>query len=617
MPLSLLSRRLLRPGPTLPLPRARIPSGWEKTCGTVRNMAGGSRPRRNRNHSNEESMIGQAINRMRGKYTNNIVVEVINAWHVDWAQDLFPCKDILREASLRIRVLTRADHLSKEALQYQMHRARTSASRTGKDIAVVAMDVSQAHTVKLKQMKPFLEVLAGAQEVVGQGERSIVVCGLPNAGKSSLIHALTKSRTMEVKKKKETHLPKVSAQAGFTMGTKSHSIYHPHNKKKLISLLDTPGLRSRLEYQKQDQTANLLAVSAMEIPKGYLQDEELRRAIVQQLFDGLERYRQIDSNPNNLKLEDLMPGTDYAANDVRDLILAVRNGSHGGLVMERSKPLKEGADQLFPIAVGPNMGSPVVAMNGRAKYLQLVGAGKKESVRETMDMTSKEDSDGEHQKNSTMEQKGKRPRDADKREKRSGREATARETMDMRTRRETNVKQQQLQKSTNEQKDKRSRKADKDKQNGNDISRLPEYQEQRLKCIQCAGFIKRKKNLDFRGTSYQRITSWSEEDIRQFFTRACEAFGHDPFRHGHVQYLMKDSFVRTLAHKWKLRSRRKVYKKLGGDLGGYPVPNEKRRRLFQKDSRVPLQITKCRNQSQEACWRHLDSVEYELRKRRK
>ena len=162
---------------------------------------------------------------------------------------------------LRIRVLTRADLLSDAALRYQIRRAEKLRDKDRtmytKDIAVVAMDLGNEN-IKLKELKPFLEILAGAEKVVEEltAEQtaeikpagSIVVCGLPNAGKSSLIRALTKERTLRVRKKKHYHLPKVSQTAGWTLGLKKHTVETKIDNNKgnyQVSLTDTPGLRPR------------------------------------------------------------------------------------------------------------------------------------------------------------------------------------------------------------------------------------------------------------------------------------------------------------------------------------------------------------------------------------
>eukprot|EP00580_Thalassiosira_gravida_P015671 CAMPEP_0201664424 /NCGR_PEP_ID=MMETSP0494-20130426/5893_1 /ASSEMBLY_ACC=CAM_ASM_000839 /TAXON_ID=420259 /ORGANISM="Thalassiosira gravida, Strain GMp14c1" /LENGTH=321 /DNA_ID=CAMNT_0048143189 /DNA_START=52 /DNA_END=1014 /DNA_ORIENTATION=+ len=232
----------------------------------------------------EERMIAQAI-RTIGERQYPVVIEVINACHVDWASRQLPSRALLRRnAKLWVRVLTHADLLSEEALRYQMERASimvdndeeydmsmmTMADATKKNknnnitsdyrIPVIALNLSdvEAGVAKGKALRPVKELLLGAKMIVGQATKTpkILVCGLPNAGKSSFIYPLTKHRTMTIKKKKDYHLPKINKTAGWTLGTKSHAFEikilkdskngGKHHKKETVSLTDTPGMRPRL-----------------------------------------------------------------------------------------------------------------------------------------------------------------------------------------------------------------------------------------------------------------------------------------------------------------------------------------------------------------------------------
>ena len=143
----------------------------------------------------------------------------------------------------------------------------------------------------------------------------LLVCGVPNAGKSSFIYPLTKHRTLAVKKKKGSfHLPSINATAGWTMGTKSHvfdakvprdgSSSHKH-KTESISLDDTPGLRPRLDnlMENDELLASWLCTRGMKAPKGMLSKTNndvnyntLEKYIIQILWAGLKR-RKISQQP--------------------------------------------------------------------------------------------------------------------------------------------------------------------------------------------------------------------------------------------------------------------------------------------------------------------------------
>ena len=97
-------------------------------------------------------------------------------------------------------------------------------------IPVVALNL-QDTTIKNSKLRPIMEMLYGAKvAAASKCDQSIttttklLVCGVPNAGKSSFIYPLTKHRTLQVKKKKGSfHLPSINIIPGWTMVTKSHA----------------------------------------------------------------------------------------------------------------------------------------------------------------------------------------------------------------------------------------------------------------------------------------------------------------------------------------------------------------------------------------------------------
>ena len=130
--------------------------------------------------------------------------------------------------------------------------------------------------------------------------------------------------------------------------------------------------------------------------------------------------------------------------------------------------------------------------------------------------------------------------------------------------------------------------------------RLPEHQH-KLECMKCAGFVKANRLGELSGTYYPRVLDWKEHDIRSFYSRMTEAFFGEKWRY--ARHLMNDSLALTLKNKYKLTSRRKVFKKFASkDLGGYPVVSEERPRRFQSDKPVPLlEPIVCTNRSKSAC----------------
>ena len=134
-----------------------------------------------------------------------------------------------------------------------------------------------------------------------------------------------------------------------------------------------------------------------------------------------------------------------------------------------------------------------------------------------------------------------------------------------------------------------------------DVIRLPRYQRE-LRCMRCAGFVKCDGRARHYGCRYPRLVGWKEDDIRAFYSRAAEAFGVS-LQHrsdSRFRYLFKDSLACTLKNKFQYSSRAKVYKRLGHDLGGWPVLSENRPWLFRNDRPVPFKI-QCTNRSRTAC----------------
>jgi 50S ribosome-binding GTPase len=157
---------------------------------------------------------------------------------------------VITNSTVRIRCLTHADFISDDALRHQIavaeeqEQQRYHGTYRPSDFfptAIIALNLK--NVTKTKQLRPVQLAIFGAAHVARH--KQILVCGVPNSGKSSLILPLTKQRTMEVRNKKAFHLPKVSDRAGMTIAVKKHVM--EANTHGEVTLIDTPGLRPRLE----------------------------------------------------------------------------------------------------------------------------------------------------------------------------------------------------------------------------------------------------------------------------------------------------------------------------------------------------------------------------------
>ena len=81
----------------------------------------------------EERAISQAIRTIRER-NYQVVIEVMNACHVDWAERQLPIRKDSNVHKIWARVLTHSDLLSREALQYQMERASIIRNHTSNNL---------------------------------------------------------------------------------------------------------------------------------------------------------------------------------------------------------------------------------------------------------------------------------------------------------------------------------------------------------------------------------------------------------------------------------------------------------------------------------------------------
>ena len=371
----------------------------------------------------EERAISQAIRTIRER-NYQVVIEVMNACHVDWAERQLPIRKDSNVHKIWARVLTHTDLLSREALQYQMKRASIIRNHTSNNddnsyqIPVVALNLQDTN-LKQTKLRPVMEMLFGTKAVAVAttttsevSSSKLLVCGVPNAGKSSFIYPLTKHRTLAVKKKKGSfHLPSINATAGWTMGTKSHvfDIKVPRDgsssnkhKTESVSLDDTPGLRPRLEnlMENDELLASWLCTRGMKAPKGMLSKTNndksyntLEKYIVQILWRGLKRHAEISSSQQEPLFEEFespdalwehyLNNNGTQSKSLDSFIRTVTLGEYGGYIIEEEEYIptttttttqqqqqqEEEEEELYI-----NQDSTIVAMNQSAKLLTDIGS---------------------------------------------------------------------------------------------------------------------------------------------------------------------------------------------------------------------------------------------------
>lgn len=128
----------------------------------------------------------------------------------------------LQESAVRIKCLSHADTLSDQALSHQIQIAQEQSEQSGgrEPVATFALNLKDASHGG-KPFRKIRDALCGVVKLVGENKKALI-CGLPNAGKSSLVLPLTAARTLAVRKKGAHHLPKVSKRAGRTLGMEKH-----------------------------------------------------------------------------------------------------------------------------------------------------------------------------------------------------------------------------------------------------------------------------------------------------------------------------------------------------------------------------------------------------------
>jgi ribosome biogenesis GTPase A len=503
-----------------------------------------------RSRDDEEYHSGRAL-RFLQETQPNIVV------HVEDVQlsaiKLLPrvAEATIQSAPIRIKVLTHVDTVSDAALRQQIQTVQEVDDRirfpNQEPIAIFALNL-QTVEIKARELSEIRDALFGASLLVTKPQ--ILVCGIPNSGKSSFIYPLTRHRTVQEKKKGAYHLPRVSTKAGMTLGVKKHLLppafgsFIKHN----ITLIDMPGFRPKLLYADPGLVSLLLSAGVTEPFQGY-KNIASHEEIVKILLKAVNRHAAMtdpNSAPDYVELLNLPDATDdaetfmkayakwakTAPEDVTEYITGhsknleqiywprvFQNGIFGGLVFT---PYPELPHPSHSSHIVIDRDSPVVYMNAQAERLMNIGLGKEKAAK-------------------IVERR------------KIGPKLNAADDIDL----DPNRKLAPV--------------------------IYPPHQRS-FKCMQCANFVKLDVGGKVYGRRHGRAVDWSYHDMLSYFSRMSEVFGGMFSKR--TRYLMKDSLACTLAIKHKLRSRAAAYKKFNS-LKDYPIPNHLRPRRFQIDQPIP------------------------------
>jgi ribosome biogenesis GTPase A len=182
-----------------------------------------------------DKFMMQAVTKVNGLRNRDMVLQMVPAFAPDSAGAHKSIARWLQEARVRVRVYSHADLLSDRALEHVVRRAEEEDP----SLAIVCVDLRTADTAKPKLLNPILNLLLGGLKETNSTH--CLICGLPNSGKSSIVHPLTKTAIREIKAKKDYHFAKISSKAGRTVAVKVHRLI----SKLEFFIYDSPGLLPR------------------------------------------------------------------------------------------------------------------------------------------------------------------------------------------------------------------------------------------------------------------------------------------------------------------------------------------------------------------------------------
>ncbi|KAJ1461606.1 hypothetical protein M885DRAFT_611231 [Pelagophyceae sp. CCMP2097] len=207
-------------------------------------------------YSGADPYMFRAIEKFKQGKPYEIVVQVATAYAPQTAE--YGRGFWVRNAELRVRCYTHADLVSDDV----MLRIAQQAEAEDPEAAIMFLDCSEVKSQgQPKKFKNIRKMMQGAA-YLRQASR-VLVCGMPNVGKSSLVLPVTKACMQVVKKKKEYHLAKVNATAGSTVAVKAHRL--DTRIANPVMMHDTPGLLPAREAV--DEKAVVIMAAAGHLPK--------------------------------------------------------------------------------------------------------------------------------------------------------------------------------------------------------------------------------------------------------------------------------------------------------------------------------------------------------------
>lgn len=374
---------------------------WEDLYGGTKNAA---LREMQRGFTGADMFMMNAIRRVNDK-PESCVAQVVSGFSPFTANSV-PCiNKWMRQATVRIRIYTHADMLSDEAIRY----ISKLAYREDPEMALFFMNVANFNAIKTKQMKDLNLAMTNAAHQCSK--KHVLIVGLPNAGKSSIVNPLTRAAVVATRKKKNYHVARVSPTAGRTASIKSHRLDDSFHSCYLI---DSPGLLPPPNVVNEHELVLLAATGSLTASSGPPLKKWDLDAVASCLLMGLNAHADLSGVPppyvKLLKLDG--PTTDpqellsrvvsitekLSKPQVAErLIRKCREGGLGGLMLEMPGKTQfidwkevhhELMDEEKRPTIGGRMLSPIVYMNKAARDLiseiPIMTSGKKGSTVEDM-----------------------------------------------------------------------------------------------------------------------------------------------------------------------------------------------------------------------------------------
>lgn len=486
-------------------------------------------------HTDEEYYIYQCLRWML-QSKPPVVVHVENVSLTGCQFLPGPAARTVSEAPIVIHCLTHCGKVSDRVLWRQIQLIEETYKSREQPVGIFALNLTPG--IQAYNLKSVRDAMMGAAKLVDRNQ--VLVCGLPNSGKTSLVIPITKQYSVLSKNKILPPLINKPYEEAF-LGMQKHTL--KAGKYGDIVVVNSPGLRPRMQNLDARALSLLLASRALDVFEGY-KDVVGDKLLLATSLAALNRHADASQDTpiyvEKLGLSDITedPEEFYDAVckregrtiDEQDLITDIYKGFYGGQLFWAGKPSLPAdvpATPYWPFS----RDTAVIYMNEQAKRFAAIGTG--EATYTPMTLTEDASRPNHHQ---------------DKEE--SG-FATGESPLP-----------------------------------GEPIV-YPEHRAD-FDCMTCAGFVKRDKEGRIFGCRFTRAQQWTDIDIVCFYSRMMEAFGG--LKYGHVRYLFKDSLACTLAMKHKLRSRAQAYKKVP-IVHRFPIPDHERPFRFRVDQPIQLRFS--------------------------